>query len=141
MPHSSTTTMRQMRTRSLMITLYIICIVISCSNSSHGNTLVYPNETQFAHFSALMLISGHIVLNPIHYSAPFYRTDGKVLNVGEELWKETLPLKMGSRLYQLQGLKPDTWYEVKISYPASVCVSKTFNGVSLCCSAIPLWVP
>ncbi|PQQ13901.1 uncharacterized protein Pyn_06405 [Prunus yedoensis var. nudiflora] len=77
--------MRQMRTRGLMITLYIICIVISCSNSSHGNT-----------------------------------TDGKVLNVGEELWKETLPLKMGSRLYQLQGLKPDTWYEVKISYPASI---------------------
>ncbi|XP_059640433.1 uncharacterized protein LOC132282699 isoform X2 [Cornus florida] len=46
--------------------------------------------------------------------------DSKVLNVGVELWKETLPLQMGSRLYQLEGLKPHTWYEVKISYPASI---------------------
>ncbi|PSR89325.1 GATA zinc finger domain-containing protein [Actinidia chinensis var. chinensis] len=46
--------------------------------------------------------------------------DGKVLNVGEELWKETLLLQMGSRLYQLEGLKSHTWYEVKISYPASI---------------------
>ncbi|GKV09995.1 hypothetical protein SLEP1_g21424 [Rubroshorea leprosula] len=46
--------------------------------------------------------------------------DGKVLNVGEELQKESLPLQMGSRIYQLQGLKPHTWYEVKISYPASI---------------------
>ncbi|XP_057976452.1 uncharacterized protein LOC131163755 isoform X2 [Malania oleifera] len=46
--------------------------------------------------------------------------DNKVLNVGEELQKETLPLQMGSRLYQLQGLKSNTWYEVKISYPASI---------------------
>ncbi|KAJ4723492.1 Caveolin-1 [Melia azedarach] len=45
---------------------------------------------------------------------------GKILNVGEELWKETLPLRMGSRLYQLQGLKSFNWYEVKISYPASI---------------------
>ncbi|KAL5576958.1 hypothetical protein UlMin_018657 [Ulmus minor] len=33
------------------------------------------------------------------------KTDNKILKVGEELWKETLPLQMGSRLYQLQGLK------------------------------------
>ncbi|GLT57211.1 hypothetical protein SLA2020_301990 [Shorea laevis] len=46
--------------------------------------------------------------------------DGKVLNVGKELQKESLPLQMGSRIYQLQGLKPHTWYEVKISYPASI---------------------
>ncbi|XP_062023855.1 uncharacterized protein LOC133740040 [Rosa rugosa] len=49
--------------------------------------------------------------------------DNKVLNVGEELWRETLPLRMGSRLYRLQGIKPDTWYEVKISYPASIPAS------------------
>ncbi|XP_057480089.1 uncharacterized protein LOC130767292 [Actinidia eriantha] len=48
------------------------------------------------------------------------KIDSKVLNVGEELWKETLPLQMGSRLYQLEGLKSHTWYEVKISYPASI---------------------
>uniref|UniRef100_A0A2C9WAU0 Uncharacterized protein n=1 Tax=Manihot esculenta TaxID=3983 RepID=A0A2C9WAU0_MANES len=46
--------------------------------------------------------------------------DIKVLHVGKELWKETLPLQMGSRMYQLQGLKSHTWYEVKISYPASI---------------------
>lgn len=69
-------------------TLYIICIIISGSSSSHGNLI-----------------------------------DNKVLNVGEELWRETLPLRMGSRLYQLQGLKPNTWYEVKISYPASIPAS------------------
>ncbi|XP_039054912.1 uncharacterized protein LOC120197456 [Hibiscus syriacus] len=49
--------------------------------------------------------------------------DGGVLNVGEELKAETLPLKMGSRAYKLQRLKSLTWYEVKISYPASVPAS------------------
>ncbi|XP_074286965.1 uncharacterized protein LOC141612146 [Silene latifolia] len=49
-----------------------------------------------------------------------YGVDVKVLNVGDELFEETLPLRMGSRYYQLQGLKPNTWYEVKISYPASI---------------------
>lgn len=43
------------------------------------------------------------------------------MKVGEELLRETLPLQGGSRLYQIQDLKPHTWYEVKISYPASVC--------------------
>uniref|UniRef100_A0A803NXW6 Uncharacterized protein n=1 Tax=Cannabis sativa TaxID=3483 RepID=A0A803NXW6_CANSA len=52
-----------------------------------------------------------------------YRVDHKVLKVGEELWRETLPFQMGSRLYQLQGLKSYTWYEVKISYPASIPAS------------------
>lgn len=69
-----------------------------------------------------------MVLNQIRC---FYRIDNKVLNVGEELWRETLPLRMGSRLYQLQGLKPNTWYEVKISYPASVCISQLLME-SLC---------
>ncbi|XP_022864098.1 uncharacterized protein LOC111384093 isoform X10 [Olea europaea var. sylvestris] len=45
--------------------------------------------------------------------------DRKILHVGHELWKEALPLQMGSRLYELKGLKPHSWYEVKISYPAS----------------------
>ncbi|KAL9686816.1 hypothetical protein QQ045_031209 [Rhodiola kirilowii] len=48
--------------------------------------------------------------------------DIRLLKVGEELWKETLPLQMGSALYELHGLEPLKWYEVKISYPASVCV-------------------
>ncbi|XP_021639096.2 uncharacterized protein LOC110634418 isoform X2 [Hevea brasiliensis] len=46
--------------------------------------------------------------------------ENKVLTVGKELLKETLPLQMGSRIYGLQGLKSYTWYEVKISYPASI---------------------
>ncbi|CAA2976261.1 uncharacterized protein LOC111402439 isoform X1 [Olea europaea subsp. europaea] len=50
----------------------------------------------------------------------FAHGNAKVLHVGEELLKETLPLQMGSRLYELKGLKPHTWYEVKISYPASI---------------------
>ncbi|CAI0441406.1 unnamed protein product [Linum tenue] len=45
-----------------------------------------------------------------------------VLIPGNELWKETLALQGGSRLYELRGLKSNTWYEVKISYPASVCM-------------------
>ncbi|KAE8687621.1 histone-lysine N-methyltransferase ATX1-like [Hibiscus syriacus] len=49
--------------------------------------------------------------------------DGGFLNVGDELKAETLPLKMGSRAYKLQGLKSLTWYEVKISYPASIPAS------------------
>ncbi|XP_076945047.1 uncharacterized protein LOC143615949 [Bidens hawaiensis] len=51
------------------------------------------------------------------------RAYGNILNVGEELKKETMPLQSGSRIYQLQGLTPKTWYEVKISYPASIPAS------------------
>ncbi|XP_020574775.1 thaumatin-like protein [Phalaenopsis equestris] len=47
----------------------------------------------------------------------------KVLNVAQELQRETLPLKMGQRFYKLNGLKESSWYEVKISYPASIPAS------------------
>ncbi|KAL8109993.1 uncharacterized protein LOC141670479 [Apium graveolens] len=47
----------------------------------------------------------------------------RALIVGEELQKETLPLQSGSCLYQMNGLKSETWYEVKISYPASIPAS------------------
>lgn len=62
-------------------------------------------------------------------SSPGFRNGGddrKNLIVGEELWKETIPLQLGSRVYELQGLKSHTWYEVKISYPASVCIFPFF---------------
>ncbi|KAK7392060.1 hypothetical protein VNO78_20487 [Psophocarpus tetragonolobus] len=49
--------------------------------------------------------------------------EDKILKVGEELWGATLPLQGGSCFYQLQGLKPHSWYEVKISYPASIPAS------------------
>ncbi|CAN7127765.1 unnamed protein product [Brassica rapa subsp. narinosa] len=48
------------------------------------------------------------------------RFDGKTLYAGKELWKETLPLQSGSRVYKLEGIKSNSWYEVKISYPASI---------------------
>ncbi|KAI4337532.1 hypothetical protein L6164_015936 [Bauhinia variegata] len=32
--------------------------------------------------------------------------EDKILRVGEEMWRENLPLDGGSRLYQLQDLKP-----------------------------------
>ncbi|GER25607.1 hypothetical protein STAS_01205 [Striga asiatica] len=40
-----------------------------------------------------------------------------------ELFKETLILQNGACLYELRGLRPRTWYEVKISYPASIPAS------------------
>ncbi|KAL5726577.1 hypothetical protein ACHQM5_009610 [Ranunculus cassubicifolius] len=49
-----------------------------------------------------------------------HKLENKVLNVGKELQKEALPLKSGSGIYELRGLKSSTWYEVKISYPASI---------------------
>ncbi|GMN28242.1 hypothetical protein TIFTF001_041137 [Ficus carica] len=55
----------------------------------------------------------------------YQRFQSTVLNAGEELQRETLPLRMGSRLYQLQGLKSFTWYEVKISYPS--CIPASFS--------------
>lgn len=45
----------------------------------------------------------------------------KALYVGKELWRETLSLQSGSRVYKLEGVKSNSCYEVKISYPASVC--------------------
>jgi len=35
---------------------------------------------------------------------------GKTLYAGKELWKETLPLKSGSRVYKLQGLKSNSCF-------------------------------
>ncbi|XP_031375076.1 uncharacterized protein LOC116189525 isoform X2 [Punica granatum] len=46
--------------------------------------------------------------------------EARILKAEEELWEESLPLKAGSRVYKLEGIKPNTWYEVKISYPASM---------------------
>ncbi|KAG7587263.1 hypothetical protein ISN45_Aa02g024800 [Arabidopsis thaliana x Arabidopsis arenosa] len=52
--------------------------------------------------------------------------DVKALYVGKELWRETLSLQSGSRVYKLEGLKSNSCYEVKISYPASVCKNSVF---------------
>ncbi|KAM3736523.1 hypothetical protein ACB098_10G170400 [Castanea mollissima] len=76
----------------------------------------------YVHNMFILLYLLSIVVN-CPTSGYSHMADSKVLNVGEELWKETLPLQTGLRLYQLQGLKPYTWYEVKISYPASIPAS------------------
>ncbi|KAF1859457.1 hypothetical protein Lal_00010041, partial [Lupinus albus] len=52
-----------------------------------------------------------------------HRVEDKILDAGEELCQETLPLQGGSRFYHIQRLKPHMWYEVKISYPASIPAS------------------
>ncbi|KAL9320253.1 hypothetical protein ACSQ67_012092 [Phaseolus vulgaris] len=72
-----------------------------------------------------MLILLCILLIIVNGPTPCFgnKVEDKILKVGEELWRETMPLQGGSRFYQLQGLKPHTWYEVKISYPASIPAS------------------
>ncbi|XP_015083455.1 uncharacterized protein LOC107026863 isoform X1 [Solanum pennellii] len=67
-----------------------------------------------------------LVLAPISFTHG-YMMDIKVLQVGQELMKETLPLQSGSRLYELQGLNSNKWYEVKISYPASIPATFTLQ--------------
>lgn len=67
-----------------------------------------------------------LVLTPISFTHADMM-DIKVLQVGQELMKETLPLQSGSRLYELQGLNSNKWYEVKISYPASIPATFTLQ--------------
>ncbi|XP_072988294.1 uncharacterized protein [Typha latifolia] len=61
----------------------------------------------------------------------------KPLHVGKEIREETLPLQLGQRVYEVMGLKESTWYEVKISYPASIPSSfsirleRNASGISL----------
>ena len=111
---------------NLLIPLYIFYKLITRPTLSVGNKLVY--HIFFDINSATLTILKVLV----NLTAPqFNRIDNKILKVGEELWKETLPLQMGSRLYQLQGLKPHTWYEVNISYLAYVCISCLYIVASL----------
>ncbi|KAG9454679.1 hypothetical protein H6P81_007583 [Aristolochia fimbriata] len=81
---------------------------MSCTSHSHKHILLY-------------LIGILAVSYAVHTQK--YDDDIKVLNVGEELYQEILPLQMGYRIYELHRLKPSTWYEVKISYPASIPAS------------------
>ncbi|KAI8561809.1 hypothetical protein RHMOL_Rhmol04G0370200 [Rhododendron molle] len=78
-----------------------------------------------AHIRYLLIMINILsfVLSGLRYSHG-ETIDRKILNVREELWKETLPLQMGYRLYLPEGVKSYTSYEVKISYPASVCAMK-----------------
>ncbi|XP_052148279.1 uncharacterized protein LOC127767096 [Oryza glaberrima] len=61
-----------------------------------------------------------LLLSRLLLSSASSLEEGRVLTVGEELMGETMPLRHGSRLYRLDGTRPSAWYEVKISYPASI---------------------
>ncbi|KAK9093574.1 hypothetical protein Syun_028485 [Stephania yunnanensis] len=51
------------------------------------------------------------------------------LMVGEELWKESLPLRVGSsRIYQLHGLKPLKWYEIPASFSIQLKRGESLMG-------------
>ncbi|VAI38458.1 unnamed protein product [Triticum turgidum subsp. durum] len=54
----------------------------------------------------------------------------RALSIGDELVGETMPLRHGRRVYRLAGLRPPAWYEVKISYPASIPSSFSIRLVS-----------
>ncbi|XP_051136961.1 uncharacterized protein LOC127255473 [Andrographis paniculata] len=65
-----------------------------------------------------------IILKRLHvYSVRLCSINKNILYVGKELFEEKLPLQNGDCVYQLRKLKPHTWYEVKISYPASIPAS------------------
>ncbi|GJN22945.1 hypothetical protein PR202_gb10555 [Eleusine coracana subsp. coracana] len=53
-------------------------------------------------------------------SSVAHSAEARRLSVGKELFGETMPLRHGRRVYRIDGLRPSAWYEVKISYPASI---------------------
>ncbi|RCV40378.1 hypothetical protein SETIT_9G048300v2 [Setaria italica] len=65
----------------------------------------------------VVLLSALLLLSSAAHSA---EESTRVLSVGEELVGETMPLRNGRRVYRINGLRPSAWYEVKISYPASI---------------------
>lgn len=48
---------------------------------------------------------------------------------------QLIDLDTGVRLYRLTGLKPSTGYEVRVSFPASVGVTKCAGSTALRCAA------
>uniref|UniRef100_A0A0D9W0B1 Uncharacterized protein n=1 Tax=Leersia perrieri TaxID=77586 RepID=A0A0D9W0B1_9ORYZ len=71
--------------------------------------------------SLLLLLPQILLLSTLLLSSALSLEEGMgVLTVGEELMGETMPLRHGRRLYRLDGTRPSAWYEVKISYPASI---------------------
>lgn len=78
------------------------------------------------HYWCLLLLCLHGCFTFAHATLVLDTLDlsrTRVLNVGEELTQEVLPLNMGQRIYELHGLKELRWYEVKISYPATIPAS------------------
>ncbi|CAL4953972.1 unnamed protein product [Urochloa decumbens] len=70
------------------------------------------------HGRIVVLLSALLLLSSAAHSMAEEST--RVLSVGKELLGETMPLHHGRRVYRIDGLRPSAWYEVKISYPASI---------------------
>ncbi|KAK3149026.1 hypothetical protein QOZ80_3AG0211930 [Eleusine coracana subsp. coracana] len=68
-------------------------------------------------FSLIVFLLFATLLLP---SSATHSADARTLSVGKELFSETMPLRHGRRVYRIDGLRPSAWYEVKISYPASI---------------------
>ncbi|GAA0156127.1 hypothetical protein LIER_13691 [Lithospermum erythrorhizon] len=79
--------------------------------------VIHFTDTILIHFLLIILCSFTFIHGTILLD------NNKFLNVGDELLYENLPLQKGSCQYQLLGLKSNSWYEVKISYPASIPAS------------------
>eukprot|EP00252_Welwitschia_mirabilis_P005782 TRINITY_DN16362_c0_g1_i5.p1 TRINITY_DN16362_c0_g1~~TRINITY_DN16362_c0_g1_i5.p1 ORF type:complete len:206 (+),score=34.53 TRINITY_DN16362_c0_g1_i5:49-666(+) len=77
---------------------------------------------QLCSLMLLFQVSGCFSQNPMLDRAQV-KSQVKILSVGKEVRKEILPLETGEIMYQISGLKESTWYEVKISYPASIPAS------------------
>ncbi|VVA95498.1 unnamed protein product [Arabis nemorensis] len=80
-------------------------------------TLVSDYKLGIRHLLLLCLV---VFINGLPCLGHENMFDVKALYVGNESCKETLPLQSGSRVYKLERLKSNSWYEVKISYPASI---------------------
>ncbi|KAJ1701113.1 hypothetical protein LUZ63_000892 [Rhynchospora breviuscula] len=74
------------------------------------------------HLNPLILLSILLFIQ-VGTSSTATSLQPKILTVGEELKGETLHLNFGQKFYKLVGLKENFWYEVKISYPASIPAS------------------
>jgi len=105
----------------------LLCLVVLVNGLPclcHDNMLVFLKLSQSS--IVIFFVSPQAETKLLCDSCFVVRFDVKALYVGKELWRETLPLQSGSRVYKLQGLKSNSWYEVKISYPASVCNNSVF---------------
>ncbi|KAL5209385.1 hypothetical protein ABZP36_005008 [Zizania latifolia] len=89
-----------------------------------------PLSSPCRHHCRLLLLPQILLLCTLILPSARSLEEGRVLTVGEELTGEAMPLRHGRRLYRLDGMRPSAWYEVKISYPASIPSSFSIRLVS-----------
>ncbi|PHU09222.1 hypothetical protein BC332_21082 [Capsicum chinense] len=104
---------------------------LECTTPSKNNVSSSKKEASISYFLAVVSAcywkQSLCLLKAMPIRISVAGMDVKVLRVGQELIKETLPLQSGSRLYEMQGLNSNKWYEVKISYPASIAATFTLQ--------------